>query len=602
MLASMYELGKLWVQKENMETINIVLDSDKLKNTNKVLFVDMNIDENGEINYDCVTLEDYSKKKNLNYLYKKGSSRGTNLSPSSLITEPNTTFDIKFIKWFKDNAKNDELINKSLEAIDENKDDILSEITHIYDELSSDDKRNVLLTIRFNTNDKTYYLNDYDIFKNLLLEKATEKSYKSGSKKSIGESTCYLCNEYKEVYGLVPGYVGLTFGTADKPGNTPNFNITEQWKQSGICKDCILYLEAGKKFVEKYLNFSEFGLRYYVIPTFFFNKKEVFDELYEDILEIENKRKYSDMVEKEDEFAEIVEELNDVLEFKFLYYEINNSSFKIIGYIESVIPSWLQQIYQTQQKVKSLPLFNENNMKIIFGEKNSGDFISRIKNNNKNYPLNEYNWYLGLLRDFISFNENKYYMELVNSIMTSNKIDYDFILKKIMDKIRSNWRNEEFEFMKINIFKSLHLMIFLNDLKLFRGEKTMKIGEATSPENILDTLDDPAKKACFLLGVLTRKLTLIQFKQLGSTPFVKKLWGLNLDYDKIKQLYVKVIDKLTEYNSFHYYGDIEEEITLNLAIADEKWNLNKNETSYYFVLGYTVGKDFKLNKEGENNE
>lgn len=130
----------------------------------------------------------------------------------------------------------------------------------------------------------------------------------------------------------------------------------------------------------------------------------------------------------------------------------------------------------------------------------------------------------------------------------------------------------------------------------------MKIGEAISPENILDTLDDPAKKACFLLGVLTRKLTLIQYAQLGSTPFVKKLWGLNLDYDKIKQLYVKIIDKLTEYNSFHYYSDIEEEITLNLAITDEKWNLNKNETSYYFVLGYTVGKDFKLNEEGENNE
>lgn len=595
MLNSMYEIGKLWVEKEDINTINIILDSSSLKNTSKVLFVDLNIDDEENVSYKEVSLSDYSKSKNLNYLYKKGSSRGTNLTPSSLITGPEKTFNLKFLKWFENNAKNSELVSKIFEVLKENEEEILNSITDKYDALPSENKVNVLLTIRFKDNNGNInYLNEYDIFKELLLKKATEKSYKSKSKKSIGQSACYLCNKQKQVYGLVPGNVGLKFGTTDKPGNTPEFSLTNQWKQAGICEDCVLYLEAGKKFIEKYLNFSEFGLTYYVIPTFFFNKKEVFDELYEDILEVENKRKYSDVVEKEEEFAEIVEDLNNILEFKFLYYEINNSSFKILGYVESVLPSWLQKIYKTQEQVRNLPLFNEDNMKIIFNEKDPGNFIERIKNQNKKYPLNEHNWYLGLLRDFIPFNENKYYIELVTSIMTSNHIDYDFLLKNIMDKIRYNWRNEEFEFMKINIFKSLHLMLFLDDLNLLGGRKIMSLKSAENSENILDTLDSSDKKACLLLGVLTRKLTIIQYAQLGSTPFVKKLWGLNLDYNRIKELYTKVVEKLLEYDSFHNFGELEEQITLNLVESEEQWNLNKNETSYYFTLGYTIGKDFKL--------
>lgn len=601
MLNSMYEIGKLWVEKEDIDTINIILDSSSLKNTSKVLFVDLNIDDEENVSYKEVSLSDYFKSKNLNYLYKKGSSRGTNLTPSSLITEPEKTFNLKFLKWFENNAKNSEFVSKIFEVLKENKEEILDSITDKYDNLSSENKVNVLLTIRFKDNNGNIkYLNEYDIFKELLLKKATEKSYKSGKEKSIGQSACYLCNKQKQVYGLVPGYVGLKFGTTDKPGNTPEFSLTNQWKQAGICEDCVLYLEAGKKFIEKYLNFSEFGLTYYVIPTFFFNKEEVFDELYEDIKEVENKRKYSDVVEKEEEFVEIVEDLNDILEFKFLYYEINNSSFKILGYVESVLPSWLQKIYKTQEQVRNLPLFNEDKMKIIFNEKDPGDFIERIKNQNKKYPLNEHNWYLGLLRDFIPFNENKYYIELVTSIMTSNHIDYDFLLKNIMDKIRYNWRNEEFEFMKINIFKSLHLMLFLDDLNLLGGRKIMSLKSAENSENILNTLDNPAKKACLLLGVLTRKLTIIQYAQLGSTPFVKKLWGLNLDYNRIKELYTKVVEKLLEYDSFHYFGELEEQITLNLVESEEQWNLNKNETSYYFTLGYTIGKDFKLNGDDKN--
>lgn len=597
MLNSMYDLGRLWIDKEGINKIEILLDSNKLNNTKKVLFVNVNIDKG--FKYDSITEEDYTVEKNLNYLYKKGSSRGTNLSPSSLITEPKKTFNQKFLKWFDNNSKNDELIKNTFDLLNDNKEEIISDLINKFDNIESDNKRNVILTIRFFIGGEFKYLNDFDIFKDLLFNNATEKYYKLGSKKTRGRSICYLCNESKEVYGLVPSSIGLAFSTADKPGNLPNFNIVNQWKQCSICPDCALYLEAGKKFVEKYLNFSEYGLNYYVIPTIFFNKNMVFDELYDDLIEMGDSKKYNEIVTKEEEFSDIVKDLDDILEFKFLYYKANNNAFDILGYVESVLPSWLQEIYDAQNFIKNLLIFDEDHMDMIFGDKETGGFVDRFKNFNKNYPINSFNWYLGFLRDFFSFTNNKYYLGIVNSIMSKNFIDYDFLLKNIMNVIRGNWRNFDNQnyIMRVNVIKALHLILLFDKLNLFKGGKKLAL-EDIGEKEILDILNDPDKKACFLLGVLTRKLTGIQYKRLSSTPFINKLWGLNIDKNKIKQTYTMVVAKLTEYESLNFYKEIEKEITLNLIQADSNWNLNKDEISYYFVLGYTVGKDFDLkNKE-----
>ena len=119
----MYDLGRLWIDKEGINKIEILLDSNKLNNTKKVLFVNVNIDKG--FKYDSITEEDYTVEKNLNYLYKKGSSRGTNLSPSSLITEPKKTFNQKFLKWFDNNSKNDELIKNTFDLLNDNKEEII---------------------------------------------------------------------------------------------------------------------------------------------------------------------------------------------------------------------------------------------------------------------------------------------------------------------------------------------------------------------------------------------------------------------------------------------------------------------------------------------
>ena len=63
------------------------------------------------------------------------------------------------------------------------------------------------------------------------------------------------------------------------------------------------------------------------------------------------------------------------------------------------------------------------------------------------------------------------------------------------------------------------------------------------------------------------------------------------------------INKLTEYNpsNNYFYKEIEEEITLNLIKAENNWKLKKDEVSYYFVLGFTIGDTFEL-KDGADTQ
>ena len=601
LLNSLYELGKLWIEKENLETIDVLLDAEKLKKrTKKVILVELDEISENNFEFNKVSLKEYDPKDNIKYLYKSGSSRGTDITPSCLITELDKTFNNKFFKWFEQN-NSDDFFKQIFNCLDANRNEIFSGIKDIFNSLESSDNKNVILTLVINNGDEQNFLGDFNEFKDILKDKAFEKYYfiKSGKKNIRGEGLCFLCDEEKEVFGLVSNAIGFAFSTPDKKGNVPGLNIENQWKQLPICGDCALYLEAGKKFVEKYMSFSKFGLNYYVIPNFLFDSTESFDKLFKIIKRLENTNDSDELVIKEEKLNEIVSNFDDVLEFKFLFYQSSNSAFNILSYVESLLPSWMRNIYESQEKVIDFDIFSEDYMKSVFSKDSEGDFIDVSNKGEKYYPVSSLNWYLGFLRSFFSSYSFKNYLEIVSSVLSNKKLDFDFLLSRFVDNIRENWRNQNDYLVKINTFKSLSLMLLFGDLGLFKENKFMleSNGELTD-ELINDILDSPDKRASFLLGALTRRVTYVQYKELGSTPFVNKLWGLSLDQKKIKKLYPMVLNKLREYDKA--YPDLEEKISLNLLDSEKNWKLSRDETSYYFVLGFTLS--FNVIKKVETED
>ena len=65
-------------------------------------------------------------------------------------------------------------------------------------------------------------------------------------------------------------------------------------------------------------------------------------------------------------------------------------------------------------------------------------------------------------------------------------------------------------------------------------------------------------------------------------------------------LYPMVVNKLREYDSA--FPKIEENISFNLLNAENNWKLTRDETSYYFTLGYTLSYAIDDNKTDENDE
>lgn len=594
LLNAIYKLGKLYLEKEGLDEIEVLLDS---KNIGTVLSINLIEDEVGNFTYESISQEDYDEHKKRLYLYKKGSSNGANISPSSLITDIEKTFNKKFLKWFKNNQSNNDYFKRCYDFFEENTEKILNDLNEIYNTVDVG-KSNVLLTLKISKNNQYNYLGDIDLFKESFKKTSFEKFYKKGSKEIKGESCCFLCEEHKTVYGLVSSAIGFTFSTPEKIGNVPGNNILNQWKLLPICGDCAIYLVAGKNFIEKYLNFKEFGLSYYVIPNFLFDSKEGFNKLYAILksFETEESQNSKDEVSIESKLFRLVKKIDDVVEFKFLFYESSNSAFNILAYVESVIPSWLSKLYNAQLEIANFDFFNESNLKNIFGSKHTGNFIDLINKNEKFYKCNDDDWFKRIFKDFTFSFSKKIYIDLVVDIISNKKVDYKFLMSKIIDKIRSNWRNNENYALKMSVLKSLMLLILINKLNLIKGGNSMDVNSEFSLESLLNS---PDKKASFLLGVLTKRLLNIQYKELGSNPFYNKLWGLSLDQKKIKKLYPMVINKLREYNVA--YLELEENISKNLINSEGNWELNRDETSYFFVLGFTMPYFKKNNNEKEDD-
>lgn len=112
--------------------------------------------------------------------------------------------------------------------------------------------------------------------------------------------------------------------------------------------------------------------------------------------------------------------------------------------------------------------------------------------------------------------------------------------------------------------------------------------------------DSAEKKACFILGVLIKKVVNKQKKELnGSTPFLNRVKAFNLNgVDDIKKLIAETSGKLIEYSlSFDSLVRI-----FKKNFEDTKvWNISNTDSNFYILLGYVSSWEL-FNQEQEEEE
>ena len=105
-------------------------------------------------------------------------------------------------------------------------------------------------------------------------------------------------------------------------------------------------------------------------------------------------------------------------------------------------------------------------------------------------------------------------------------------------------------------------------------------------------LNSDAKRASFLLGVLTQKLLNIQYQDRKATPFRKQLNSLKLSPAYLRKLLPQIIEKLEQYGK-NYFRKLESLISEILLTAKLE-ELSNDEISFYFTTGMTLENKFRI--------
>ena len=613
MIEAIRNIGEYALEKEGKSINNpleILVDNPANKNTKNILFILFN-EENREFKYHGIDTEEYSKEKLKKYLYKKGAPRGTDITPTSMVTDKiEKTFSNKMLNWFKNynsdkNNKNEMLQNIYL-CIKESKEKILQDLKE-----KSAVESNI---ISFKINGK--YLGDFEIFRNILVNKASKNFYKKYGKISKSENKlCSVCKKKnEEVYGFVSTF---NFYTVDKRGFIPGgFRQENAWKNYPVCLNCALTLEEGKKYLGDNLGFNFYGFKYLLIPKFIKGvKKNIQKDIFKKI-ELQKdprfrKKEIKLLTNDENEVLKIMSDQGNYLNNNFLFYSapkgFNGAVFNILLYIEDILPSRLKQLFRAKEVVDKEEIFQNCEIDIYQDRKKIGKGSL------------EFNF--GILRTFfprISNNRtfNKYFLDITNKIFTSKPVEYNFLLNFIVKKIRDDFvKNYP---TKIDTMKAFMLLNYLNELnKLkYKKEESTKMERSILPKEIggemkektevffdkfSDFFGSDIKKAIFLEGVLTQFLLNIQYQERKANPFRVKLKGLKLDEKQIKKLLPEIQNKLEEYGK-NYYRDLESIISNYFVSSGNDWNISNDEISFYFVLGMNLSNLFKKEKNNGGKE
>jgi len=600
MIEAIRNIGEYALEKEEKNVDNpleILIDNPANKNTKNILFILLD-EENREFKYHGIETEEYSKDKLENYLYKKGTSRGTDITPTVMITTPEKTFNNKILNWFKN--------YNSYLCIKENKEKILQDLKE-----KSDIENNI---ISFKINEK--YLGDFEIFRKILVNKASENFYNKFGKISKSENKlCSICKKNNtEVYGFVSTF---NFYTVDKKGFVSGgFKQRDAWKNYPVCLNCALTLERGKKYLEENLNFNFYGFRYLLIPKFIKGvKKDIQKDIFKKI-ELQKdprfrKKEIKNLTNDENEALETMSEQGNYLNNNFLFYSapkgFNGAVFNILLYIEDILPSRLKQLFEAKNVVDQEEIFQNCEIDIYRDRKKIGKG-----------PL-EFNF--GILRTFfprITNNRtfNKYFLDITNKIFTKKPVEYDFLLNFIVKKIRDDFMQNYPT--KIDTLKAFMLLNYLNELNIlkYKKEESTKMEKSILPKEIggeikektvvffdkfSNFFDSDIKKAIFLEGVLAQFLLNIQYQERKANPFRIKLKGLKLDEKQIRKLLPEIQNKLEEYGK-NYYRDLESIISNYFVSSGNDWNVSNDEISFYFVLGMNLSDVFKKEKNNGGKE
>jgi CRISPR-associated protein Csh1 len=527
------------------------------------------------------TIEEYKKANVEKYLYREAKQNATNLVPTfylqvksnkELQKEENAK-KIKKIEASLKNYKHDFLRNGGIDKV-----------AKILNELELNNHNNYLLTFRIDGK----YFGEFEKYKKLFYEDAFNKYSNASKSESNYCSVTYSQNN--EVWGRVST---LGFAVTDQAFSRNGFDTDNSYKMFPVSPDAVKILDGVKDFVINNLSQGFSKLNYFILPHFININEEIQKELLDSFFLKVQKAETSSFDESksiigfENLIYEVVEDENlsqSGIYYDIFFYQINNAQFLIKLHLSDVLPSQFGKIF----KVKGLV------------EKRY-DIITRSENKDEIF-----HYYLNLknIKDFFSYTRQReiifhpFFYKVIEAIFYNSALNEETVINFLLGKIVSDFNKRyENKFLFPQTFKkSLVIYQFISGLKLFKNKKIMgdnSIVALTMDEFIEQTnalFDSDYAKGVFMLGCLVKKLLKIQYNNLKSTPFDKRLNNLNLDNKELQRIFRETKSKLTQYGDS--YNLLEAKIFGFLSDQNKTEKLTRDKISYLFSGGLVMEEEF----------
>jgi len=616
MLEAIKHIGELQQSTGGSELDTLVEDLAHRKNYSYMLLITFAVKGGRVTRYLRTGLEEIDSSRKMKYLYRRGASMGADVTPTSLITEPEKTIRTRLDTWVRHNAANstDPFLASLAAAYDAGHDRIVNDVARLYENRSS--KTGYALTLLFEDEDgSARYVGDLPLFRQFIAGAGTEPGEVRRE-----DHVCAVCGERRPlVYGdITPGRT-LKFYTLDKPGYIASgFSEENSWKNFPLCPECAMALEAGTTYVDQHLNFALGGARYYMIPKLVLHDDAVLTRVLQTFAESEPTLKATavadtgrkvtaqekfEALRKAEKASErravaIMGEQSPRIAFDLLFYDKPQvGTFKILQHVQDVAPG--------RAKLVGEAITNIDDAK-VFKEALPGDGARR--------DVEFSFWQLAqFFRKKDSRTDETWkheYLSLVADIFTGASTDVRSLLGRVTQRLRDellddiyNQQGKTFSFEEWTL-RGLNSILVLQRCQVvptIYGEVN-ELSELTTVGDQLfegnNVATTPATKAVFLTGALTQYLLNIQWQERKSKPFFKELKGLRMKEQDVKSLFPKVINKLEEYDK-NYYVKLEQEAAAQFAAAGNNWDLTMDEINFVFALGMTLANRL-ARKENSN--
>lgn len=432
-------------------------------------------------------------------------------------------------------------------------------------------------------------------------KEAVIESKKPKSKDGKGNNgVCCICGSAEDISHDMTK-TKIKFYTTNQLIFASDVSTKNYYKNMQMCLDCMFKYLAGENYIMNRLASRLAAFDVYIIPQFIYgqplNENDLNIAANKIVDSFNTVKSYEGMRRLKDEISGALDLRDESSYFllNFMFFKRSQKATKIQRLIKDINPSIFEKI-----RISSEKAFLD--FQKVLGQKYRGAItLSTI-------------YFMTPIR--ISRGEAVEYrdvLETYDAILTGKKLNKKHLIKNLIECIKiirlskdSYNINPKEEILEFYVMRANMYIKFLEYMGCLKEGEGLDVSELKVKDNIKNYIEkigyDEQETAMFLLGYLIGEIGNVQYKRTeeGSKPILNKINFNGIDKQKIIRLTKDVFNKLNQEKIRQYNEVTFFEMKRFLDGNIDNWKLNKDESLFYLLSGYSFATTIPMLREKED--